>query len=320
MSYRGIMSRMGINIDDYNVDIWNGKISARNLWSRFGDVFYLDTAITTGGTGRNWAKAFKTLAAAQAKMVAGDALLVKGAALNEQLTINKAGVTVWGVGPGVGRCLWTAPNDTYCIEIDTVDDCLIGGNIRFRPPAYTAYTPAAIYLHGLQKNTVIQGCRFQGKASSYYGILTDGLQSEVHILDNEFWYMNTATNGTAIKGTGYATAEPTGWIIEGNRFHSNLNHIVCRLRQSMIINNYFAGAGLDHNNVDQAILTVLGIDIHGATGGCNVVTRNYLGSLYYQACYYGGTNDDWGGNFVTDRSHGTQVDATTGLSILPPAA
>jgi hypothetical protein len=319
MSFRGVMNRMGIDVDGYNVDIYKGNLSARNLWSRFGDVFYVDTAVSSSGNGRSWDKAFKTLAEAQAVLTAGSLLLVKAAALNETITLGVAGVTVWGVGPTTNRCLWTAPNDSCCIKVNAVADCLIG-NIRFRPAAYTSGTPKGIWLAGAANNTIIQECRFQGKAGSRFAIYTDGAQSNVHIVGNEFWYMNTLTYGHAIYGTGYADGEPSGWIIERNKFHSNLNHIVCRMRQSMILHNVLPAGGLEAAGSMNATMTVLGIDIHGAVGGINQVQQNKLGGLYHQAHYYGGTDDDWSGNYCTDRSHATQVDATTGFSILPPAA
>lgn len=320
MSFRGTMRRMGIDLDGYNMDVYRGTVTAKNLWSRFGDVRYVDTSVSASGNGKSWNTAYKTLAEAQAVLAAGDTLLVKAAALNEALTVSVAGVTIWGVGPTTNRALWTAPADSFCIKLNAVSDCLIG-NIRFRPAAYSAGVPSAIWLSGSGNNHIIVGNRIQGKAGSWYGILTDGQQSNVHILDNEFWYMNTATYGTAIKGITYtADVVPSGWIIDSNRFHSNLNHIVCRMRQSMITNNFLPAGGLAAAGTSSATLTVLGIDLSGTNSQYNVVTRNHLGSLYHQACYYGGTGDEWAGNFCVDRTHATQVDATTGISILAPAA
>jgi hypothetical protein len=287
-----------------------------------GTIYFVDTAVAASGDGLSWAGAFKTMAEAIAVIVAGDTILFTGSILNEAVTItSKAGVSIIGVGTTTNQALWTSTvNDSVCLTLAGSADCLIE-NIRFRPPPGTSTNaPAAISLTGASHNVIIRGCRFQGKANSYYGILTDGAQSNVHILDNEFWYINTATYGTAIKGTGYASAEPAGWIIEGNKFHSNLNHLVCRLRQSIVRNNVFAAQGLAADGSTSATLTVLGIDIHGATGGCNIVTRNDLAGLYHQAHYYAGTNDEWSGNYCADRTHATQVDATTGISKVAPAA
>jgi len=284
-------------------------------------LWFVDTAVTASGDGLSWAGAFKTMTEAVAVLGAGDTILLRGSITAESITITSlAGVSIIGAGTNPNQALWTTAADEVCLTLAGSADCLIE-NIRFRPPAGTSTnTPAAISLTGASSNVVIRNCRFQGKTGSYYGILTDGSQSNVHILDNEFLYINTATYGTAIQGTGYATAEPASWVIEGNKFHSNLNHIVCRMRQSIIRNNVFAAAGLAADNSTSATLTVLGLDIHGATGGCNIVTRNDLAGLYHQAHYYGGTNDQWSGNYCADRSHATQVDATTGISKVVPAS
>ena len=234
-------------------------------------------------------------------------------------TLYAGALTFRGEGTGPDRTVWTAPVDGVCLTLNAVADCVVE-NIRFRPPAYIAGVPAAISLVGASNWTMIRNCRFQGKAGSWYAILSDGNQDNVHILNNEFFYMNTPTYGTAIKGAVTAGVNATGWVIAGNIFHSNLNHVVVPMGQGHILRNYFAANGLTAAGVAGVPLTVLGVDIHGAAIGCNIVTQNQLSGLYHQANYYGGLNDDWNGNYCTDRSHATQVDATTGLSILPPAA
>lgn len=279
--------------------------------------------------GLTWSTPFLTITKAVATCSAGDTILLRGsgsstssttngaASFVEAVSCSKSGVSFIGIGPTSNEAIWSAAADGVCLTL-TGTDCLVQ-NIRFRPPAWGSGTPAAISLSGAYQ-TVIDHCRFQGKTGSWYGILTDGNNANVKIINNEFAYINTATYGTAIKGAGYTVGENSGWIVSGNNFQSNLNHIVCRMRQSFITGNYFAAGGLAANNADSATLTVLGIDIHGATGGCNIVTQNYLGSLYHQACYYGGTNDDWCGNWVSDRTHTSEVDATTGISKAAPSA
>jgi hypothetical protein len=166
----------------------------------------------------------------------------------------------------------------------------------------------------------------QGKTGSLYGILTDGAQANVHVEDNEFMYINTAS-AYAIKGAGYVSGDPTGWVIERNKFHSNTNHLVMASRQGFIRENVFAAVGIGPTGA--AALTVLGIDLSGGSSGvgANIVTRNDLGGLYHTACYNPAIatvgapgSDEWSGNFCADRSHATQVDATTGISKLAPVA
>jgi hypothetical protein len=319
--------------------LWKGKVTFPNLEIApggslvgpnvvpYGNVFYVDSVLgSAANRGKSWATAKKTITTALALCSAGDTIVIKGKGSSTSATTNRSGsfneavscslngIKFIGVGPVGNEAIWSAPDTTApCLTI-TGTDCLVYG-IRFAPPVANA----AISLSGAYQ-TRIENCHFQGKTGSYYGILTDGNNANVQVINNIFAYINTATYATAIKGSGYSVGENSGWIVQGNTFQSNLNHIVCRMRQSFIINNFFAAGGLAANNADSATLTVLGIDLHGATGGCNIVTGNFLGSLYHQACYYGGTDDSWSGNFCTDRSHATPyVDATTGISITAPA-
>lgn len=284
-----------------------------------GKVYFVDSA---NGSASNsgllgWADALATITAAAALAVAGDTILISGS-FTEAVSIAVAGVRIIGVGTGPNMATWTGAADAKCLTL-TAANCLVE-NIRFRPPAYTAGVPAAIYLSTGSTYTVIRGCRFQGKADSWYGIYTLGDCDNSTVEDCEFCYMNTATYGTAIKSTG--ASETTGFTIRRCKFRSNLNHIVFPMKEGTIVGNLLAAGGLAAAGTYSATLTVLGIDVHGlaSTVGYNQIHENQLGSLYHQACYYGATGDDWNHNFVTDRTHGTQVDATTGLSILAPAA
>jgi hypothetical protein len=176
---------------------------------------------------------------------------------------------------------------------------------------------AAIEMTGASHQAQIIDCRFQGKAGSYYAIYTDGAQANVRIEGCEFYYNNTATYGAAILGHTYASSEPAGWMIEGCKFHSNLRHIECRMRQSVIQNCVFSGKGLLANGSMGA--STKNIDISGATGGCNLVTKNLLGGDYSNTGgYTAGTDDNWTGNYADDVSE-TEVDAS-GLTITVPAA
>lgn len=290
----------------------NGKLATLNS----GDVFYVDSVngSDTGNLGKSWDDAFATITKAVSCMGAGDTCLIKGS-FTEAVTLAYAGMSIIGADNGPYGARWTGAADAKCVSI-TAANCYIA-NIRFQPPAYSAGIPCAIYLAGGTYCT-IERCRFQGKTGSWYAIYTNGDCDNTVIQDNEFVYMNTSTYGTAIKSSG--AADITGMRILRNRFNSNLNHIVAPMKSSSIIGNELPGGGLAANGSYSATLTVLGIDVHGAASGYNVITQNHLGSLYHQACYYAGTGDEWNGNYVKDRTHTTQVDATTGISILAPAA
>ena len=88
------------------------------------------------------------------------------------------------------------------------------------------------------------------------------------------------------------------------------------MRQSIITNSYFSGKGLIAAGTMAAPDGC--IDISGATGGCNIVTKNFLGGDYSTALYVSGTDDDWVGNFSSDVSE-TEVGAE-GITIAVPAA
>jgi hypothetical protein len=289
----------------------------------FGRRLYVDPVSgDDDNNGTAWATAFATMAHALEVCDPYDVIGFAGTIKEDSLTLAQPGVIIQGLGPCPEANVWQQ-SDTYAASKTllnvTAVNCAIA-NVKVRPPAYLASgTPKGIALSGAWQFKVL-GCLFQGRAGSYFGIYSDGNNANVKIKGNRFLYINTATYGIAIGGGGYTVGENSGWEITDNLFHSNLNHIVMRMRQGLIARNYFAAGGLNAAGAMDAALTVLGIDIHGAAGGCNLVTQNALGSLYHQACYYGGTDDEWYGNFCKDRTHGTQVDATTGISILAPAA
>lgn len=304
-----------------------GQIS---VLESYGNIYRVDSGNgnDTTGDGSSWSKAFKTIAAAVLVLASGDTLFIRGTGFNEAVTITGlTGIRIVGIGNNPNCALWTAPDSTASVSgkaltLDASPDWRIE-NIRFRPPKYlSGGVPAAVALTGVSHNGKLIGCRMQGKSGSWYGLLTDGYQANVQLLDNEFYYINTATYGTAIKFViAGGAAEPTGWVLKRNIFHSNLNHIVCIMRQSVIEENTLGGAGISATGA--ANDTVLGIDLSGTTAGiaANIITKNVLGGVYNQDHYVpAGATDSWKGNYCEDRTETTEVDATTGLSKLPPAA
>lgn len=282
------------------------------------DIIFVDSVNgSNGNDGHDRRRAKATIAAAVAVAEAGDTILCEGS-FSEAVTVAVAGLRIIGVGPSTQRAIWTGAADAVCLTINAVEGCLVEG-FRFRPPAYTSGTPAAISLVTGSNYTVIRNCRFQGKTGSYYGIKTTGACDNVQILDNEFKYLNNVTtvNGTAVFGTG----DCSGWLVQGNRFDSNIINFHVQLRHSMILDNIFFGGGLAAAGTVSATLTTKILDIGGAATGYNVVTRNYMGGLYHADgdLYLAGTGDEWAGNMTADRTHDTQADDPTGITELPPA-
>src|SRR5271157_2673438 len=273
-----------------------------------GEIWYADnTTGTDAGAGTSWATATKTIEEAVLKASSGDTVFILGS-FNENVTLATTAIRLIGVGSTTAQSLWTAPTDNVCLTI-TAPDCVVK-NIRFRPPAYGSGVPAAISLSGAWQ-TIIDGNRFQGRSGSWYAILTDGNNANVRVINNDFDYMNTASHGTAIKGTGYTVGENSGWLIDGNRFGSDAYHIVCRFRQSVIQNNTFSAYGLKADNSMGAPTTC--IDISGSAYGANLVTKNTFGTPYTTALYTSAVNDSWVGNYTY-----SSVTAPYGLSIGVP--
>ena len=277
-----------------------------------GDYWFVNSVTGVDGNVGSSGQPMKTIARAVAVAAAGDTILIKGS-FNEAVALTKAGVTIMGAGSTSAEALWTAPDTTApCLTITAAADVVLR-NIRLRPPV----SNAAIQLVGASHQFQMIGCRIQGKANSATGILTDGGQANVALIDNEFFYINTAaTSGHAILGRTYTVGEPTGWMVEGNIFASNTYHFVCRMNRATILNNVFAGIGL--TAVPSTAAPSMGIDISGGTvagAGCNIVSKNVFGGAYTTALYVSGTNDDWTGNWGT--ANGTTC--IQGVTVAVPA-
>jgi hypothetical protein len=267
--------------------------------------------------------AIKTMTEALKRAEANDTIAVcapyiqgsTGTAIHDYALAEAAGITIpYGldglkiVGLGdVPQCAeWGAPTASAdCLTINAFNVTV--QNIKFRPKSgYSGIALTASSAGTKAWHPIIRGCMFQGQSGTLNGITTDGTVANAIISDNFFYYLNTATNGHGIFGQTYTAAEPTGWKILNNFFHSNTNHIVCRLRQSFVIGNYFADYGYLAAGAGQ---TTKKLDISGATVGANVVTGNFFSGAFTTAGYVSGTNDTWVGN-ISDNAAATTV--TTG--------
>ena len=281
-----------------------------------GTVYFVDGASgsDTGRTGKSWGAAFKTIAKAVATCSAGDSILIKGTAFSEAVTCSKAGVRFIGVGTGPAQATWTAPTvaASFCLKISAVS--VLVENIKFKPVIYTGSgVPSAIRLTTGCDYSVIRGNRFQGQVGSYKAIYAEANCSNLLIEDNEFLYMNTATNGGAIYSANLAGA----WVIRNNIFNSCLSDIKIIGRWCILDGNIHPIVGL---KADGSIGTVTGaaVDLSGTDGDCNTMTRCTLGGTYNQATYVTSTggNDLWRGNYASI----VATTAPNGLTVLIPAA
>lgn len=261
-----------------------------------GNIWYCDSA-GPGYDGKSWASAFKTIAIAVAQAKNGDVIAIRGS-FSEVVTMSVAGVTILGVGTGPKQAQWTSAADTASCTI-AASYCSVQ-NVYFKPPAYSAvttYGPSSILLSSAGW-TYIQGCRFQGQTASYNAIYSPVCNSDnVHILGNEFYYLNTATNGCGILGVEAGGLSYSGWQVKNNVFSSCVTAMNFNGRACVLTGNSIAEYGINSSSAVAAVLA-LGIDLSGTSSGANVVWGNQLGGTYNATLYkVGASGDQWGGNF-----------------------
>ena len=245
--------------------------------------------------GKSWGTPLLTITAAAALAVAGDTILIKGS-FTEAVTISVAGVSIIGAGTTPKQSQWTAAADAVCLTL-AAEHCRVE-NIYFRPPAYAANrATSAITLSNAGHSRII-GNRFQGKTGSQIAIYSPVCNSDnVHIIGNEFYYLNTVTYGAAILGVEAGGLSYSGWRIERNVFNSCVIAIDINGRCCHILENVIATAGIAATGAGGTVLA-LGIDLSGTSSYGNQVHRNNLGGAYNATLYkIGATGDDWGGNF-----------------------
>lgn len=295
---------MGVNyrsIDSSRNDVQNiggilqfqpGGVIAGAGFAQNGDTWYVNS--TDGDddyNGKSWTTAFATIAEAVAVAAAGDTIFLLGS-FSEAVTVSLAGLKLIGAGVGPNQAVWTGAADAVSLKL-SAENCLVR-NIKFRPPAYSSGTPAAIQLGNASYAEII-GCRFQGKAASRQAIYSPVCNSDnVRIEGCEFIYMNTLTYGAAILGVGSAYS---GWKIKNCDFNSCVIAIDISGRVCTIEGCSLKEYGLTAAGAIAAVLA-LGIGLDGTDTGGNAVCKNQLGGTYSATLYKVGTSgDQWAGNY-----------------------
>lgn len=282
-----------------------------SLSGKIGNDWFVNSAVSASGDGKTQFTAFKTIAEAVAAASAGDRIHMLGT-FTEAVAISKK-LAFIGAGNNVNDCVWMESAAGQTLATVTAAGCLFE-NIRFRIP-----TTGGIGIQMTDSDyTIIRNCHFQGRSGSYYGIKNSG-GSQCQIIDNVFQYLNTATYGTAILGFSTTTI-PSGWIVKGNLFHSNLKHINMTMRQSQIYENIFTEVGLASDNTSTLTATVkLDLTSQVAGGQLNTVTKNImLGDYSITGGYKSAANDNWFGNKSDDIAEDEVYD--DGTTIAVPAA
>lgn len=275
-----------------NCTVVGGNLMNLNV----GNTWYVNSAAGASGDGKTFATAFRTIAEAIAKVATNDTIAIQGS-FSETATLSVAGVSIVGIGTGPKQAQWTSAVDTATLTI-SANYCRVQ-NIYFAPPAYSAsttYGPSAILLSGANWAYIV-GNRFQGKTGSYEAIYSPVCNSDnVHIIGNEFYYMNTGTYGAAILGVEAGGLSYSGWQIHKNVFSSCVTAININGRACCLTENVVAEYGINASNAVAAVLA-LGIDLSGTSSGANMVTRNQLGGTYNATLYkVGASGDQWAGN------------------------
>lgn len=268
---------------------------AAALQNAYGTTYHVDSALgSDSNAGLSWSDALATITAAVALAVAGDTILIRGS-FTEAVTVSLAGLTIRGDGATPKQAQWTGANDAVCLTLAA--EHVRVENIYFRPPARTSGTPAAIVLSSAGHARIV-GCQFQGRTGSYYAIYSPVCNSDnVHIIGNEFRYLNTSTYGTAILGVEAGGLNYSGWRICGNLFQSCLKAIDVSCRVAEITDNVIGEYGVNPAGAIAQLLA-MGIDVSGTNSGGNMVTRNQLGGAYSATLYVAGASgDQWAGNF-----------------------
>ena len=252
--------------------------------------------------GKTWGTAFATIAAAVAAASAGDRIFILGTDFSEAVTVSLAGLAIIGVGTGPNMATWTAAADAICLTL-AATDCVVAG-IKFRPPAYSTGTPAAIELSSASYARIL-GNRFQGKTSSYMAIYSPVCNSDnVLIEGNEFLYMNNITTvyGSCILGVEAGGLSYSAWKIRNNDFNAPVEGININGRVCLIEGNHFRVNGINADGTTGAVTGSAGskkmIDLSGTNSYGNHLHGNYLGGAYTSTLYAkSASGDDWAGNF-----------------------
>lgn len=238
-----------------------------------GLTLYVNTASGSNNNGGlAWGDAKATMAAALALATDNSVIYVVGD-VREQINmpLGVQGIKIIGAAGGNRRhddgVRWRAPasptaatplltlreQGTEIENILFVSDANAVAGVRVRRAEDATWPDGS--------HAILRNCKFTGNPDTPVGIGVDdyGGGHHVRVEDCEF-------NGlvTAIDSSNVAIATPLRWLIRGNHFEANTNHIVSPLDRSVIQGNTF----------DRA--TTKMIDISGGAVGKNFVIDNFF--------------------------------------------
>ena len=267
-------------------------------FSIYGNTWYVNG--TTGANANEGSQAFPfgTITYALAQASAGDTIIIGPGTYSEAVTVSLAGVRLIGAGTSVKRVVWTSGTDTTSCAI-TAQSVEIAG-IYFKVPVESANAASASISLSNASYAYIHDNRFQGQTGSFNAIYSAVENSDnVTIANNDFEYLNTASNGAAILTLAAGGLSYSDWMIINNKFSSCVKCIVLAgARVAGIFRNHIGYAGITAAGVEGNVMTS-GIVLSGTSSGANMVHGNYLGGTYTNGGGYtaGTAGDDWAGNF-----------------------
>ena len=190
-------------------------------------------------------------------------------------------------------------------------------NIKFTGPT----AEACIKLHctdsganDIAIRTQIIENVFYGNTTGLYGINVLGSPYLCDVVDNYFEMFHQGDSSAhAIRVTNTTYALPYRWLIAGNHFMENDNHVFGGMNACRILNNVFQKAGKAYSAT-----TVLSTEDAGGDGNNNIVTGNVMpGDFSVAGGYIGAATDFWGGNYADDTAE-AEVDAS-GFTVAVPS-
>lgn len=174
MSWRGMLRKGGMETNGYDLDVFQGNITARNLIAPVGNVYYVDLSVASSGTGRSWAQAYKTLAEAitvvRDRIDWGgtpwgtrDIIVIAPGTYIENLTALPHGALMIGLG-------WDNRDAQYGVKIKPASGLPVnvGGamNIGFIGISFESADTSKAFYSGVFNNCYMERCRFSGAAES----------------------------------------------------------------------------------------------------------------------------------------------------------
>ena len=172
--WRGELLKAGIQSDGRNITILNGTLQAQNVMLPVGNVYYVDKRVSSSGSGRSWAEAYKTIAEAITTMRAridwsetpwalNDICYIGPGAYAENLTALPHGCVLVGAG-------WDMRDAQFGTKIKPASGSPVdvGGviNCGFVNLGFEVADTSAIFDSEVTNNCLFQDCYFTGPAET----------------------------------------------------------------------------------------------------------------------------------------------------------